>query len=197
MTLEEYFYDIPEGISDMVSRRELCRRWNMSDRSVRQIIHDISARYDPGDGSFIYSSSRSDTCGYCRTDSEQLRYAFLAEVRGRGLKVFARGNQARRSTMRADGVQPNHNRLAEYRTAKGLSQVDVAGVVTADGLTAQHLSRLERGHAFPTAAQLYGLCWLYGCTPREIYGAEYLAGLKQLLEKGAQTACGGVTEGLR
>jgi Predicted transcriptional regulators len=168
MTLDDYYNDLPIGIENRITRRELCIRWQMPDRAVRDMIARL-CQLDNGDDYIIYSSSNSGAGGYFRTDKAHLRRSFLRENSQRAVAVFRRGAKARRIERDKLPHSVKTNMLSYYRERLNMTQGDVAKIIAIDRMTAPVLSRYEKGQSMPTPAQLTELCTLYGCAPEDIY----------------------------
>ena len=85
-TLEDYYLSIPYGSDNAISRLTLTNKWNMSDRKVRRMIHELRAT-DNGDKTIIVSSSRAK--GYFRTNDHKEIEMFRRELYSRSKKIFA------------------------------------------------------------------------------------------------------------
>lgn len=72
--------DIPIGRENAITRAQLKKRWNCSDRQVRKIIEHMRT-IDNGDGYIIVSHSAFE--GYYRSDKREDILYFRAEIRKR------------------------------------------------------------------------------------------------------------------
>ena len=85
--------DIPVGAENAITRQALARKWNVDDRTAREIIAEMRAD-DNGDGYVIVSHSNGR--GYYRTDNpDQIRH-FYNETMNRARNTFRPLKKARR-----------------------------------------------------------------------------------------------------
>lgn len=83
---EIYWQQIPIGKKNAVSYEELCVIWNVKERTVRQILHDLS-RYDNGDSYILIRSGKSK--GFYRTDDPEEIRQYRKECLNKGRSIFA------------------------------------------------------------------------------------------------------------
>lgn len=76
-TLAFYWETIPVGIEKAITYEQLARRWGMSRRSVRNILHELSAE-DNGDGLILIRSSKNK--GFFKTSDKYEIAKYKAEV---------------------------------------------------------------------------------------------------------------------
>lgn len=87
--------DIPVGRENAISRSDLAKLWNVSDRIVRRRIERLRC-VDSVDGTFIVSHSRGGVRGYYRTDKpDEIRH-FIHETRKRAANTAKPIEYARR-----------------------------------------------------------------------------------------------------
>lgn len=86
--------DIPIGAENAISRRELARKWNTSDRAVREIIAQLREQ-DNGDRYVIVSHS-GGRGGYYRTDDPILIRHYYNETMNRARSTFKPLKKVRR-----------------------------------------------------------------------------------------------------
>lgn len=83
----KYYEDIPVGRENAASKKELMKKWGVSERVVKKIVSDL--RYqDQGDNFIIVSSSTNGTKGYYKTDNIEEIKAFEKETLNRGKHTF-------------------------------------------------------------------------------------------------------------
>ena len=86
MKLEEYWDLIPIGKENRVTYSDLCLDWGMSERAVRNVLHQLSMRDDGSDYVLIRSSKLR---GFYRTDNREEIEAYRREVYNRARHTFA------------------------------------------------------------------------------------------------------------
>lgn len=103
--------DIPIGAENAISRAELARKWNCSDRVARQRIAKL--RCDESETEFvIVSHSNGDATGYYRTaDSAEIEH-FKNEMEKRARNTFRPIRQARRVLKRIEMQQMHGEGIA-------------------------------------------------------------------------------------
>lgn len=92
--------DIPVGAENAITRRELAKLWNCSDRMARRFIADLRAE-DNGDNLVIVSNSRGQ--GYYRTDDPAEINHFVREMTKRAKNTFRPLKKARRVLREMEG----------------------------------------------------------------------------------------------
>ena len=85
--------DIPIGAENAVTREALSRKWNASDRDVRDAIAKFRAE-DNGDSYVIVSHSNGR--GYYRTDNVEIIQHYYNETMNRARNTFKPLKKARR-----------------------------------------------------------------------------------------------------
>lgn len=92
MNTKELLSQIPEGRENSISREELCRRWNCSDRQ-RRINLELLQQIDIGHRVIIRSGKG---CGiYISTDNDEVA-AYRQEILNKGRSILAGIRQCNR-----------------------------------------------------------------------------------------------------
>lgn len=91
--LELYWNDIPIGKENAATYTQLCAMWNMSERAVRQKLHDLSY-FDNGDQYILIRSSHGK--GFYRTDDTAEIERYKRECTNRARHTFAPLRKIRR-----------------------------------------------------------------------------------------------------
>lgn len=89
MTVEQlsrYWEEIPIGRENAVSYFELCVKWGIAERQVRNILHDLSL-FDNSDNFVLIRSAR--TKGFYRSDDIDEIQAYRRECLSKGKSIFA------------------------------------------------------------------------------------------------------------
>lgn len=92
-TLGMYWNDIPVSSENAISYAELMLKWNVSDRRVRSILHQLSY-YDNGDKYILIRSSRKK--GFYKTDNMAEIERYKKECTNRARHTFAPLRKIRR-----------------------------------------------------------------------------------------------------
>jgi len=101
--------DIPIGRENAISRKDLAKLWNVSDREARKYIADLRT-VDDGSGYVIVSVSRFS--GYYRSnDVQEIRW-FIAEMTKRIRNIVKAIKVARDVADRLEKLQQHGGRLA-------------------------------------------------------------------------------------
>lgn len=98
--LLKFYNDIPEGKENAVSYSYLRSKWHMSDRGVRQMLHDLS-RVDFGDSFVLIRSSHGK--GFYKTDNLEEIKQYKRECENRAKKIFLTVRKARRIIKESEG----------------------------------------------------------------------------------------------
>lgn len=93
--------DIPIGREMAITRAELARKWNCSDRDARRLVAELRA---VDDGSPYVIVSHSTRPGYYRTDDPDTIEWFVNEQSKRAWNTFAPLKKARRVLKEARGA---------------------------------------------------------------------------------------------
>ena len=91
--LELAWQQIPIGKENAVTYTQLCAMWNMSERAVRQRLHDLSY-FDNGDQYILIRSSHGK--GFYRTDDTAEIERYKRECTNRARHTFAPLRKIRR-----------------------------------------------------------------------------------------------------
>lgn len=83
---ETYWKQIPIGKDNALDYNKLCEMWESSERTVRQILHELSC-YDNGDSYILIRSSKSK--GFYKTDNAEEIEQYRKECLNKGRSLFA------------------------------------------------------------------------------------------------------------
>lgn len=170
-TLQMFWDDIPVGKDHAVDYEYLCRAWGYSERTVRHILHVLSA-YDNGDDYVLIRSSKGK--GFYKSDDADEIAAYKAECLHRGRSVFAPIKKINR-VLNNNGEQYSlENNLRTVREKNGMKQTDVCERLKIYGvlLDPPLLSKMENGFCAPTPVQLIRLSMIYGVSPCELVNGQ-------------------------
>ena len=104
--------DIPIGAENAISRADLAKMWNCSDRVARQRISRMRCEEDNGTLYVIVSHSRHGVHGYYRSDDPRQIRHFIRETEKRARSTFRMIRQARRVLKRIEMQQMHGEGLA-------------------------------------------------------------------------------------
>lgn len=173
---EMYWQDIPVGAENAVTRDELCARWGVNERTVRQILHDLSAT-DNGDNYVLIRSGHGR--GFYKTDNEAALLAYKRECMSKGRSLFAPVKKINRIlSSDAEALQYSaFNNLKTVRVSKGMSQPEVCLRMKEYDrhFDVPTLSKMENGAVYPTPYQLLKLAAIYGVKPSELLAVDLYA----------------------
>lgn len=170
-TLETYWNDLPAGRENAATYAELCALWEKDERSVRALLHDLSA-FDNGDDFILIRSGKSK--GFYKTDDAEEILAYKAECLNKGRSVFAPITKINR-VLRVNKQQYSFlNNLRVIREERGITQ---SAVCEAMQFLDPHfdkpmLSKMENNYCLPTPQQLDALSKIYGCAPGDLIDTE-------------------------
>ena len=172
-TYETYWQSIPVGAENAVTYPMLCIMWGCGERTVRQILHDLS-EYDNGDNYILIRSSREK--GFYRTDDTAKIDTYRKECLNKGRAHFAPLRKINR-IMNTDAEQYsliNNLRLVRERT--GLKQTSVCAELKNSGIniSPEMLSKMENGWCLPTPSQLAAIARIYGVENTELIDMEFI-----------------------
>lgn len=170
--LELYWSEIPVGKENALTRQQLCLLWDMSDRSARKVLQELSS-YDNGDDYILIRSGNSR--GFYKTADQAEIAAYRKECLHKGRSLFAPLRKINRVTASLDADQYSiENNLRLYRTMRGMTQAEVVEHFTVydSGMDVSMLSRMESGRCLPTPFQLVILARVYGCTPSDLVNTD-------------------------
>ena len=85
MLLEAYWSELPKGRENAATYERLCSMWRRDKRTVRRILHELSA-FDNGDNYILIRSSHGT--GFYKTDDPKE----IAEYRGFSLVIDRSSN---------------------------------------------------------------------------------------------------------
>lgn len=165
--LGKYWSDIPIGKENAWKYETLCVVWGMSERQVRQILHDLSY-YDNGDGLILIRSS-SGTGFYRTADVEEIK-AYRAECLNRGRRTLAPLQKIDRVLSSESAQLSITNNMKAVRVSLGMSAAEVCRQMQVfdPGFDGPLLSRMENDRCLPTLYQLQHLAMIYRCTMQEL-----------------------------
>ncbi len=169
--LELYWNDIPNSKNEAVSYLNLIMWWNVNEREVRRILHELS-RYDNGDN---YVLIRSGKCkGFYKTDDREQIERYKQECLNKGRSVFAPIKKINRILAANETQYSLINNLRVIREDRNLKQSAVCAYMQVyDGaFDVSMLSKMENGVCLPTPFQLTKLAELYECEPTDLVFAE-------------------------
>lgn len=166
-----YWHEIPVGKENAITYPELCAAWNVTERTARSILHDLSS-FDNGDDYILIRSSKGK--GFYKTDDEAEIKAYKRECLNKGRSVFAPVKKINR-VLNANIQQYNLvNNLRVVREARGLKQSAVCKEMRKLDRAFDNslLSKMENGICLPTFQQLTKLAEIYGCKPFDLISEE-------------------------
>lgn len=167
MLLEAYWSELPKGRENAATYERLCSMWRRDKRTVRRILHELSA-FDNGDNYILIRSSHGT--GFYKTDDPKEIAEYRAECLNRGRRTFAPLRKIDRVLAPSDGQLSLNNNLKAIRIACGLMQSEVCAAMKCidPAFDVAMLSRMENDRCLPTPMQLAHLAAIYGCTPLEL-----------------------------
>lgn len=171
LKLDLFWNDIPTEKENAVTYAELMTIWDMTERGVRSVLHDLS-RFDNGDNYVLIRSG--GTKGFYKTDDEETIKAFKRECMNKGKSIFAPVKKINR-VLSARGDQFNfENNLRLRREMAGLKQKEVCERLSAYGFAIDNalLSKMENGVCLPTPYQISKLAEIYGCDTEQLLKTE-------------------------
>ena len=164
-SLQMYWNALPTKKESALTYSDLCLIWNVTERSARRILHELSL-YDSGDDFILIRSAKSK--GFYRTDDKAEMEAYKRECLAKGRSIFAPVKKINR-VLNANGVQYSlTNNLRVVRERCGLSQTEVCHRVNDIGFDKFLLSKMENGICLPTDYQLHRLAQIYGVRAHEL-----------------------------
>lgn len=161
--LEKLWNDLPVGKENAVTYFALMRRWDMNERKVRNMLHELSL-YDNGDNYILIRSGGGR--GFFKTDEAKEIQAYKRECLNKGRSIFAPIKKINRVLMTEGKQLSFENNLRPMRETAGLKQGEVCKLMNGGGFASIDkplLSKMENGVCLPTFAQLAFLAALYGC----------------------------------
>lgn len=169
--LELFWSEIPVGKENALTRQQFCAMWDMSDRSVRKVMQELSL-FDNGDDYILIRSGNSK--GFYKTADPDEIASFRKECLNKGRAHFAPLRKINRiSAINAEQMSIENN-LRGIRLDRGMTQYEVVAKMLAydSGFDTSMLSKMESGRCLPTPYQLMILSRIYGCEPLELVNAD-------------------------
>lgn len=165
--LDKYWQSIPIGKDNAVDYAALCAVWEVSERTVRRFLHELS-KYDNGDNYILMRSSKNK--GFYRTDDHDEITAYRNECLNRGRNVFAPLRKCSRVLNTGSMQMSITNNLYSCRAAKGLKQTDVVAHLFLQGFTIDcaMLSKFENSRALPMPDLLQAIADIYECEAHDL-----------------------------
>lgn len=169
--LEVYWAELPVGKENAWCYDKLCSEWVRDKRSVRRIMHELSA-FDNGDNYILIRSSHGT--GFYKTDDPKEIAEYRAECLNRGRRTFAPLRKIDRVLAPSGGQLSLNNNLKAIRIACGLMQSEVCAAMKCidPAFDVAMLSRMENDRCLPTPLQLAHLAAIYGCTASELISSD-------------------------
>jgi DNA-binding XRE family transcriptional regulator len=164
-SLVMYWNAIPIGKENALTYNDLRIRWNVSERRVRDILHQLSL-YDSGDDFILIRSSKNK--GFYRTDNKEEMKAYKRECLAKGRSIFAPVKKINRVLNENIEQFSLSNNLRVMREKCGMTQTEVCHKINDIGLDKFLLSKMENGICLPTDYQLHRLAQIYGCRAHEL-----------------------------
>lgn len=165
--LQSRWDNIPVGKENAITYPELCDLWECTERTAREMLHDLS-RYDNGDDYILIRSSSGK--GFYKTDDEAEIKAYKRECLNKGRSVFAPIKKINR-VLNANTEQYSfENNLRVIREARGMKQSEVCRQMKKHGAKFDKslLSKIENSVVLPTPYQTILLSQIYGVEPLEL-----------------------------
>lgn len=169
--LETYWNDIPTSRKEAVPYVILCMWWNLNEREVRRVLHELS-RMDNGDN---YVLIRSGKCkGFYKTDDVGEIERYKQECLNKGRSVFAPIRKINRILSANKTQYSMINNLRVMREEVQLKQSEVCEYMQRydAAFDVPMLSKMENGVCLPTPFQLTRLSELYACNPDDLVSVE-------------------------
>lgn len=166
---ELYWQDIPVGAENAVTYDDLREAWGKDKRTVRAILHDLSAE-DNGDNYVLIRSGHGK--GFYKTDDEAVITAYKQECLNKGRSNFAPIKKINRILKgNADALQCSvFNNIKGVRLSKHMSQPQVCKIMNERGcsIDVPMLSRMENGVFLPPPYYLAVMAEIFACEPSEL-----------------------------
>lgn len=167
--LEYYYNSIPAGRENAVTYPALCAQWGMSERQVRQKLHQLSM-WDSGDNFVIIRSGHGK--GFYKTDDINEIKRFKKEIMAKAKSNFAPlGKINRILSNDTEALQTSiFNNLKVVRCEQGRYQSEVVEYMRKfdKAFDTPMLSKFENGFCLPTPYQLMKLADFYHCNPSDL-----------------------------
>lgn len=165
--LELFWDDIPTEKTNAVTYEELKHMWNMNERNIRTILHELSC-FDNGDNYILIRSGKN--AGFYKTDNMQEIKAYKQECLNKGRSLFAPIKKINR-VINANAEQFTvENNMRVIREEKGMTQAEVCQELSKydKGIDKAMLSKMENAVCMPTPYQLAIMSKIYDCEPYEL-----------------------------
>ncbi|MBR4152070.1 MAG: helix-turn-helix transcriptional regulator [Selenomonadaceae bacterium] len=172
LTLEIFWAEIPVGRENAATYAELCAAWDKDERSVRSILHELSA-FDNGDNYILIRSGKHK--GFYKTDDLEEIIAYKQECLNKGRSVFAPVKKCNRVLRMNKDQFSFENNLRVMREGLNMTQKVVCYLMRKNcdpHFDVAMLSKMENGICFPTPFQLVTLAEIYRCAPRDLIDTE-------------------------
>lgn len=173
---EFYWQDIPVGAENAVSYDDLRELWGKDKRTVRDILHELSAE-DNGDNYVLIRSGRGK--GFYKTDDEEIITAYKKECLNKGRSNFAPIKKINRILKgNADALQSSvFNNIKAVRLSKSMSQPQVCKQMNERGcsIDVPMLSKMENGAFLPPPYYLAVMAEIFACEPSELVMVDLFA----------------------
>lgn len=168
---ELYWNDIPTDKGNAVTYAELQMWWNLSQREVRKVLHDLNA-FDNGDNYVIIRSGKQK--GFYKTDNADEIAAYKKECLNKGLSTLAPIKKINRIMAENKEQFSFENNMRVIREELKLKQVQVCEYMQQfdKAFDVSMLSKMENGVCMPTPYQTALLCQFYCCEPSELINAD-------------------------
>ena len=166
-----YWAELPTGRENAVTYPQLCEMWGKTERTVRDILHELSL-FDNGDNYILIRSAAGK--GFYKSDNESEIQAYKKECLSRGRSVFAPIKKINR-VLNSNAEQYSFtNNLRVIRESKGLKQGEVCKRMKKYDrvFDKSMLSKMENGVCMPTPYQCILLAQIYGVEPFELLNAD-------------------------
>lgn len=169
--LEIYWNDIPIGKREAATYAQLQLWWNVDERQVRRILHELSS-YDNGDDYILIRSGKSK--GFYKTDDKNEIEVFKKECLNKGRSVFAPVKKINRVLAVNAEQYSIDNNMRLVRERLGIPQAHVCEWIEQfdKSLDVPMLSKMENGVCMPTPYQLALLAKFYLCEPSDLIATD-------------------------
>lgn len=169
--LNFYWQDIPTEKNKAVTYDELTMWWNVNQREVRKILHELSA-YDNGDNYVLIRSGKNK--GFYKTDDQKEIEAYKRECLNKGKSIFAPVKKINRILSENNSQFSLVNNMRVIREERGLLQSQVVDFIRNydESFDVPMLSKMENNFCLPTHYQRALLSQLYECEPTDLVNSE-------------------------
>lgn len=167
-TLEVYRTDIPRGSEKAVGYDYLAIKWNMTRRSVRRILHDISVtEFDDG---LVLIRSAFDGGRFYLTNVKEEIMRYRKELVDKAMSLVEPARILNTAIDLEGDSLSVRNRLRKVRMERKMKQTEVVEEMRKEFPTfdVPMLSKLENGIFLPTPSHLVTLARIYGTKPSDL-----------------------------